>query len=180
VSDAVAPPPPAVVRPRGVQALIGRLRPFVREVGKFGIVGIVGAVFDIGGFNVLHHVVGLGPLTSKAISTFVAAVVTYVGNRFWAFRHRARTGVQREFPIFVALNVVGLGIAEAVLSFTYYVLDDRGPLATNLSANVVGIGLGTLFRFWAYKRWVFRHPDSLRSAAPQDRLDDELEAIIQV
>ncbi|MEV4897938.1 GtrA family protein, partial [Nonomuraea sp. NPDC055795] len=22
-------------------------------------------------------------------------------------------------------------------------------------ANVIGVGLGTLFRFWSYKRWVF-------------------------
>ena len=27
-------------------------------------------------------------------------------------------------------------------------------LADNI-ATVVGIGLGTLFRFWAYRRWVF-------------------------
>jgi putative flippase GtrA len=160
--------------------LVARFRPLIQELGKFGTVGLIGAFFDIGGFNLLHHDFGVGPLSSKAASTFVAAIVTYIGNRFWAFRHRARTGVQREFPVFVALNVIGLGIAETVLSFTYYVLDQRGALATNLSANVVGLGLGTLFRFWAYKRWVFRHPDAVSSASPQDRLEDELEAVIQV
>jgi putative flippase GtrA len=175
-----ADPSPAAGPAGAVAALIARLRPPIQELSKFGTVGLVGAVFDIGGFNLLHHHYGVGPLSSKAASTFVAAIITYIGNRFWAFRHRARTGVQREFPVFVALNVIGLGIAEVVLSFTYYVLDQRGPLATNLSANVVGIGLGTLFRFWAYKRWVFRHPESMSSAGPQDRLDDELEAVIQV
>jgi hypothetical protein len=25
--------------------------------------------------------------------------------------------------------------------------------------NVIGTGLGTVFRFWAYKKWVFLHPD---------------------
>jgi putative flippase GtrA len=31
----------------------------------------------------------------------------------------------------------------------------RSGLADNVSANVVGTILGTLFRFWAYRRWVF-------------------------
>ncbi|MSW42688.1 MAG: GtrA family protein, partial [Actinobacteria bacterium] len=29
------------------------------------------------------------------------------------------------------------------------------PLADNVSANVIGLGLGTIFRFWSYRRWVF-------------------------
>lgn len=29
------------------------------------------------------------------------------------------------------------------------------PLADNISANVIGLGLGTLFRFWSYSTFVF-------------------------
>ena len=38
---------------------------------------------------------------------------------------------------------------------SHYVLDLRSPLADNISANGVGLVLGTLFRFWAYRRFVF-------------------------
>ena len=34
------------------------------------------------------------------------------------------------------------------------------------------IGLGTLFRFWAYKRFVFLHPDRVHAADVD--LDEEL------
>ncbi len=39
--------------------------------------------------------------------------------------------------------------------------------------NLVTIGLGTIFRFWAYKRFVFLHPDRVHSVAEAD-LDVEL------
>jgi putative flippase GtrA len=161
-------------------AAILKLRPLLHEIGKFGVVGAFGAVVDIGVSNVLHHGAGMGPLTSKAISTFLASIVTYLGNRLWAFRHRAGSGAQRDFPIFVALNIVGLAIVEIVTGFTYYVLDLHSALAFNLSANVIGLGLGTLFRFWAYRRWVFRHPDAVAGLSQDEIIDEELQAVIQI
>jgi len=41
-------------------------------------------------------------------------------------------------------------------------------LADNISANVVGLGLGTLFRFWSYRKWVFPEIDH------GDAADEEL------
>ncbi|MGZ4722528.1 MAG: GtrA family protein, partial [Oryzihumus sp.] len=37
------------------------------------------------------------------------------------------------------------------------------PLADNISANGVGLVLGTLFRFWAYRRFVFSENPPLES-----------------
>jgi putative flippase GtrA len=31
-------------------------------------------------------------------------------------------------------------------------------LADNISGNVIGLVLGTVFRFWACRRWVFNSP----------------------
>ena len=31
-------------------------------------------------------------------------------------------------------------------------------LADNVSANVIGLALGTLFRYWSYRRFVFAVP----------------------
>ena len=40
--------------------------------------------------------------------------------------------------------------------------------------NVFTIGLGTIFRFWAYKRFVFRHPDRVAAGLPdRDPSDPE-------
>jgi putative flippase GtrA len=95
------------------------------------------------------------PLTAKAISVTVATTVSYFGNRYWTFRHRGRTSFHREYLLFFVLNGVGLAISDGCLWFSHYVLNLRGAVADNISANVIGLGLGTLFRFWSYRRWVF-------------------------
>ena len=136
-----------------------RWRVLVHEVAKFGIVGAVCYFIDAALFNVFHAAFGWGPLTSKSLSTIIAATCAYLGNRHWSFSHRARTGVRREYTLFIVLNAVGLLIALACLGFTYYVLGLTSLFAQNIAANVIGTGLGTLFRFWAYKRYVFLHPD---------------------
>jgi len=148
-----------------------RFAGLVGEFARFGVVGGIGTVVDLGGAGYLHGT-GIGPLSAKAISLSAATVITYVGNRFWAFRHRDNHPLLREFTVFVLLNAVGLVIAEATIGFTYYVLGLHGPLAFNL-ASVAGTGLGTVFRFWSYKKWVFIAPATLEGALPE-QIPDEL------
>jgi hypothetical protein len=59
--------------------------------------------------------------------------------------------------MFFALNGVGLLIQWALVGFTTYGLGETGKLA-NVVANNVGIALGTLFRFWSYRKWVWSAP----------------------
>ena len=134
-----------------------RIRHLLPELAKFGVVGALGAVVDLGGTGVLHGVGGIGPLTSKAIAVATATVVTYAGNRFWTFRHRDNQPLLREATLFVALNLVGLLIAEVVIAITTYGMGYRDQFSYN-AASVIGTGLGTIFRYFAYKKWVFLKP----------------------
>ena len=93
-------------------------------------------------------------MVAKGLSIIAATVVTYLGSRFWTFRHRANQALLREGALFVALNVVGLAIAECVIAIVTYGLDMKGTLAYN-AASVAGTGLGTIFRYFSYKKWVF-------------------------
>ncbi len=138
-----------------MRALYRRFEVLVHEIAKFGLVGAFNAVLDIALFNVLHFGWDVGPLTAKTIATAVAATSSYFMNRHWSFAHRARTSFRREYVLFFVLNAVGLAIALVVLGFTRYVLGLTSPLALNIAANGVGIALGTLWRFYAYKKWVF-------------------------
>jgi putative flippase GtrA len=137
------------------RSIIERLRGAVRELAKFGIVGLIGMVVDIGGSNLLV----LGPLTGKpltasGLSMIAATFVTYFGNRHWTWKDRDRRSVRREYTLFFALNAIALGIGTALMAFTTYVLNLDSHLWFNI-AKVLGIGLGTLFRFWSYRRFVF-------------------------
>ncbi|HEX8973635.1 MAG: GtrA family protein [Oryzihumus sp.] len=155
-------------QPSPIARLRGAVDVLVREMLKFGVVGAVALVVDVGTFNALRFVGGHGPLydkplTAKVISVTLATLTAWAGNRYWTFRHRRRTAVHHELALFVVFNVVGMGIALGCLGFSHYVLDLTSPLADNISANGVGLVLGTLFRFWAYRRFVFSENPPLES-----------------
>ena len=131
-----------------------------REIAKFGIVGAVNYLLDVGLFNLLIiGPLGHKPITAKAASTLVAATSSYFMNRHWTWRHRARTGVRREYTLFILLSAIALGITLGCLAFGEYVLHQDSLLARNFWGNVVGVGLAMVFRFWSFKRWVFLPSD---------------------
>jgi putative flippase GtrA len=131
-----------------------RFGELIPELAKFGVVGLTGTVIDLGGADYLHVHLGIGPMVAKGLSITAATIVTYLGSRFWTFRHRVNQALLREGALFVALNVIGLAIAEAVIAATTYGLDMKSELAYN-GASVAGTGLGTIFRYFSYKKWVF-------------------------
>jgi putative flippase GtrA len=141
----------------GIANALKLLRDLIPELAKFGAVGAIGAVIDLGGASLLYGVYHVGPLTAKAVSILTAMVITYLGNRFWTFRHRVNAGWLKQISLFVLLNGVGLVIAEAVIALTSYGLDEKSNLAYTM-ASVVGTGLATIFRYLTYKRWVFLAP----------------------
>lgn len=154
-------------RPSLIDRLRGSVSMLFREIAKFGIVGSFAFVIDVGLFNFLLYVGPLQdkPLTAKAISVIAATTFAYFGNRFWTYRHRGRRSMRREYVLFFVFNGIALLISVGCLWFSHYVLGLDSPLADNISANVVGVLLGTLFRFVAYRTWVF-------PAIPEDDADD--------
>ncbi len=129
---------------------------FWREVAKFGAVGGVAFVIDSAVFIWLFS----GPMHgsevwAKALATIVASVFSWVANRFWTFRHRKQANVVREAVLFAVMNVVGLLIASGCVWFAKYILDLNDKPSLFIAGSVVGLILGTIFRFFAYRFWVF-------------------------
>jgi hypothetical protein len=82
----------------------------------------------------------------------------------------ARSGsrTSREAVEFVAVSVAGGAIALLCLAVSHDLLRLTSPLADNISANVVGLALGSAFRFLGYRSWVYSRTRAARaSAAPQ-------------
>jgi putative flippase GtrA len=129
---------------------------------KFGVVGAVAFVVDLGLFNLLRATVltgyGTGPVSKAVIATMISATVAtcvaWFGNRMWTFRHRRNRPVHHEAALFALTNGVALLIQAACVGFSHHVLRQESLVAENV-AKLVGIALGTLFRFWAYRRFVF-------------------------
>jgi putative flippase GtrA len=144
----------------------GRFRQIVHEFAKFAVVGVAGLFVTNGVYDVLYLHHGVGPVLSATIATIVAAVGTYLGNRYWSFRSRQRTSVARELSIFAVLNGVGLLIQDATVAVNYYLLGlGHNKLAVFFALNL-GIALATLFRFWSYRLFVWGASPTQSLATP--------------
>ncbi len=146
-----------------------RFRVLIHEVAKFGVVGIHAFLITIIGANVLSSGAGLGPLTSVTIATIVATVFAFFGNKLWAFRHRKGSHLGRESVLFFVFNGIGLLIQLAFVAAMHYGLGRTDTLSYNV-ANIIGIGVATIFRLYCYRRWVFLLPDDTPMA---ERLEPE-------
>ncbi|MBW8173696.1 GtrA family protein [Ornithinimicrobium sp. Arc0846-15] len=141
---------------------------FMHEIAKFGVVGLLAFILDTTLYNIfvfgLPWVEAQGPMSdiplrAKILSTGIATIFAWLGNRYWTFRHRRRDGAFHELVLFIFFNIIGLAIALVCLGFSRYVLDLHSQLADNISGNGVGLVLGTIFRFWAYRTFVFTKMD---------------------
>ncbi|SFO04513.1 GtrA family protein [Mycetocola miduiensis] len=139
----------------------GRVRRLLVQVSQFGLVGAAGLLVDLTVFNALRLTLlapenlDAGPLLAKAISTLLAIVTNWLGNRYWTFASDRRSDTAREGMEFFAVSLAGMGIGLGCLWVSHYVLGFTSVLADNISANVVGLALGAVFRFTLYRYWVF-------------------------
>jgi putative flippase GtrA len=162
--DSVPPKPPLA------NTLRTRIAGLVRELGKFGVVGGIAFTTDFVLYSVLLSA-GLETLTAKSASTVVATTIAFLGNRFWTWRDGEHTNMARQYTTFFVLNLIGLGIALACLAISHYGLGSiwpvlKSPIADLIAGMGLGTALGTMFRFWSYRRFVFRVTDAPATADP--------------
>ena len=156
------------------QALTARIRGlfglFWREVAKFGVVGGLAFVIDSGIYIwLLSSSMSGHPTKAKIISAAVATVFSWVANRYWTFRHRRQANMLREVTMFIIMNGVGIAIAGACVYVSHWILGFDSAYADFIAGSVVGLVLGTIFRFFAYRFWVFTEELDADPAFADDR-----------
>ncbi|MDG5805610.1 GtrA family protein [Streptomyces ossamyceticus] len=137
-----------------------------REVTKFGVVGALAFVVDNGGYNLLVFglpggseggVMRASPVQASVLATGAAALLSWAGNRYWTYRHRHRERLTQELALFLLANLVGVAITAGTVYASRHLLGLDSVLSDNV-ARVFGWVLATLFRFFAYRRYVFVAP----------------------
>ena len=144
-------------------------RRLLTESGKYAAVSIVATLVAFVLFNWLVH--GWGamdpPLASHAVTAYVLAncismVISYRGTRSWAFKNRKTKHPDGGRTAFVLINLAAMTLPVGCLWFTRNVLGLEDPLSDNIAANVVGLFLGFLARFWLFRKFVFSEDDHQR------------------
>src|SRR5690606_10849034 len=132
-----------------------RWRSLVGEAWRFGVVGATNVVINFVVFNALALTLfSGGELKANIVATVFATTSSYLLNRGWTFRHRKTSRSSREYVLFFVFNAAGLAIELAVMGAAKYGLGLTGLWALNV-AKGAGLGLGTVFRFWTYRTFVF-------------------------
>lgn len=156
-----------------------------RELLKFAVVGGTAFLVDNTVFYGLKlTILEPKPVTAKVIAVLVATIVSYVLNREWSFRTRGGRERHHEAALFFLISGVGLVLSSVPLWISRYVLLLETPdvslvtqeIADFMSAQVIGTLIAMVFRFWAFRKWVFpdeeAHPGSVR-LAPVPKPEDE-------
>jgi putative flippase GtrA len=157
-----------------------------RELLKFGMVGGTAFVVDTAIFLGLKDtVLSSKPVTAKVISTLVATIVSYILNREWSFKTRGGRERHHEAGLFFLVSAIGLVLTAAPLWLSRYGLHLETPdvsrfaqeVADFVSAQIVGTIVAMVFRWWAFRRFVFPHADARAGRGAGRDLDvDEIAA----
>ncbi|WP_295015987.1 GtrA family protein [uncultured Micrococcus sp.] len=128
-----------------------------REVAKFGTVGAAAFVID----SLVFWWMMTGPLEgsnvkAKIVAGVVATMFSWVANRYWTFRDKRSTNKVRELVMFLLMNAIGLGIQAGCVFIAQYGMGVTDPGGLFIAGNVVGLFFGTVFRYFAYRFWVFK------------------------
>lgn len=156
---------------RILRLLPERWQRFIREVLKFGTVGGINTVINFAVFNALAlTVLADGQLKATVIAAVVATTSSYFMNRHWTYRDRPKSAIRREYVLFFLFNITGLLIEVGILALAKYGFGITGLLALNI-IKIFGLVLGTIFRFWAYRTFVFRPASPAASAVEPEPAD---------
>ena len=151
------------------------------ELLRFAVVGGISFVITMSvNYGLKFTVLRTHPVTALIVGVLVATIFSYVANREWSFRTRGGRERAHEAALFFLLSGVALGLNALPQWFSRYVLDLRPPrlspfgveVADFVSGIVIGTLLGTAFRWWAFKKWVFPEADGRPRAVPAGAADD--------
>ena len=143
-----------------------RWRRVFTEAYRFLAVGGLATIVAFLIFNFLVHGFATGydapfagqPYLAFAIANLIGMAISYRGSRTWVFRDRPPRGADGGRFLFVAINLVTMLIPLACLWVSRHVLNLDDPYSDNLSANLIGLSLGMIARFYLFRTFVFREP----------------------
>ena len=140
-----------------VRSLAGRLRRLAPEALAFGTIGAVNSVLYLA---ITYVALPIGAVKATIIATVITTTLAYLANRYWTYRHHERRALRREYSLFFGFNLAGMviqsgGVAVAKYGFD---LDEETHKLLIMGVSVAGICVATVFRFWAYRTFVFLKP----------------------
>ncbi|HWC81253.1 MAG TPA: GtrA family protein [Pseudonocardiaceae bacterium] len=157
-----------------------------REMLKFAVVGgICFVITMVVNYGLKLTVLADKPVTALVIAVIVATIASYILNREWSFRTRGGRERHHEAALFFLISGIGVVLNSLPEYISRYGLELQVPHVSRLvqevsdftSGMIIGTLIAMLFRWWAFKKWVFpaenaRQARIRRLRAVRDNDDD--------
>lgn len=123
---------------------------------KFGLVGALGTLVDMGLLNLLILLVGMPKFWANTCSFTAAALSNFTWNRLWSFPESRQRPLGRQLGQFFVVSLAGYVINQALfLSLDRWVFHSWGTLGYNL-AKATAIVVVLFWNFGVNRVWTYR------------------------
>lgn len=113
------------------------------KILRFSVVGLAGAAIDFGFTYLCKEILKINKFVSNAIGFTLAATFCFFLNKYWTYQSQSPLA-WKEYLVFIAVSLVGLGINSAVL----YLLNEKAKMNFYLS-KCFAIGSAAVWNFVA-------------------------------
>jgi putative flippase GtrA len=138
-------------------SLTERLRRLAPEALAVGVIGAGNSALYLA---ITYVALPIGAVKATVIATVITTTLAYLANRYWTYRNHARSALRREYALFFGFNLAGMVIQSGGVAVSKYGfnLNEADHKMLIMGITVGGIAVATIFRFWAYRTFVFLNP----------------------
>ena len=137
--------------------LAERLRNLAPEALAFGAIGAANTLLYMA---ITWALLPIGAVKASVVATVITTTLAYIANRYWTYRNHTRSALRREYALFFGFNLVGMIIQSGAVGIGKYGfgLTEEHDEVLFMGVTLLGIAIATIFRFWAYRTFVFLKP----------------------
>lgn len=131
------------------------MKELFKQIIKFGIVGVTCFVIDFLIYALLTNVLGVHYLIAGATGFGISVIVNYLLSMHFVFARRDDISRKREFIVFLALSILGLGLNELILFICLDLIYDNSLWLSSwlsydlakLGAKILATGIVMVYNF---------------------------------
>ena len=91
------------------------MKKLIRQLFRFGIVGVIAFAIDYGLLYVFTEFAGIYYLVSALLSYSISTIFNYIASVRWVFNVSDEHSGTRNFIVFIIFSVIGLGINQLIM-----------------------------------------------------------------
>lgn len=141
------------------------IRTHVKQIAKFGAVGVINTLGDFLLFNVLFGLLHLPLLLANICAVSVMMLISLQLNRRFVFQ-ATDASYGRQMTRFLLVTLFGLYVIQNIIMFTVLGMLETASLSGVLASDIilaniakaVGVAGSATWNFILYKLWVFKKP----------------------